>query len=234
MSRLLSAVRWDLRLQRRYGIYYAGGFVTLVWIAVLLQIPSRALNVAVPFIVFTDLGVIGFYFIAGILLLEKGERTLRAVQITPLRLGEYLEAKLITLTLLAVVISLLVVVASYGPGFNLTLLLLGVVLASLIALLVGLIAVAPFDSISRFMIPSQLYLLVMYLPLMHYFGWWRHPVFYLIPTHGSLLLLRGAFAPMQRWQMVYAVLYQLLWLGLLIPAARRRFHRHISGRAGAG
>ena len=70
MSRLLANLRLDFRLQLRFGFYYAAGFMALVWIAILLQIPSGALPVAVPFIVFTDLSVVGFYFIAGMLLLS--------------------------------------------------------------------------------------------------------------------------------------------------------------------
>jgi fluoroquinolone transport system permease protein len=99
-------------------------------------------------------------------------------------------------------------------------------------LLVGVFAVAPYDSISRFMIPSQFYVVILYLPLIPFFGWWRSPVFYLIPTNGSLLLLQGAFGSIQPWQLAYAVAYQLLWLLLLAVMVRRRFLRHMAGRGG--
>ena len=229
MKRLSSALQLDLRLQKRYGLYYAGAFVTLVWIVILRQLPAWTLDIAVPFVIFTDLGVIGFYFIAGMLLFEKGEQTLLAIVVSPLRFGEYLTSKLVTLTLLAAVASLVVVVVTYGVGFNLILLMLGVALMSLLALLIGFISVSPFTSISDYIIPSVFYVMVMYLPLIDYFGWWQSWVFYLIPFQGALLLLKGAFWPVETWQIVYAVLYQLLWAVILVRLARWAFDRYIVG-----
>jgi fluoroquinolone transport system permease protein len=227
MSRLLTAVQLDLRLQQRYGFYYAAAFVTLVWIAIVRFLPAWTLSLAMPFIIFTDLATVGFFFIAGTVLFEKGEQTLFAVVVTPLRFWEYLTSKLATLTLLAIVISLIVVVAGYGLGFNLLLLVLGVALLSLITLLLGFIAVSPFNSISSFIIPSQVFLLPLGLPLIHYFGWWPNPIFYLIPTQGSLLLLRSAFESIETWQMIYAVVYQLLWVSVLTWVAGRTFDRYV-------
>jgi len=101
-----------------------------------------------------------------------------------------------------------------------------------INLLVGIFAVAPYESISRFMIPSQVYVVGLYLPLIPFFGWWRSPVFYLIPTHGSLILLQGAFTTIRSQQIVCAVVCQLLWLFILTVLVRRRFDRHLAGRGG--
>ncbi|MCL6610558.1 MAG: ABC transporter permease [Peptococcaceae bacterium] len=227
MTRLMSVIRHDFRLQKRYGLYYAGAFVAAVWILLIRQMPPGILDIAVPLVVFTDLGIVGFYFIAGMILFEKGENTLSAVVVTPLRFAEYLASKLVTLTVLALVVTLAVVVVSYGPGFDMFRLIPGVVLASLTALLVSFIAVSPFESISSYILPSQLYLLVMNLPLLHYFGYWKSPLFYLIPTHASLLLIRSAFSPVETWELIYSVIYQVIWVGILSWLARRAFDRHI-------
>ena len=232
MRRLLAAVRQDLRLQQRYRFNYAAVFVALVWIGFLRQVPDWAVDLALPFVLFTDLAVIGFYFIAGLVLFEKGERTLYALVVTPLRFGEYLGSKLSTLTLMALAVSLVVVAVRHGFGFDWVLFLLGVGLMSPLILLSGFIMVAPFSSISTFIIPSQVFLLPLALPLVQFFGLWEHPLFYLIPTQGSLLLLRGAFVPIESWQVVYAVLYQAAWIGLLAWAARWSFERYIVAREG--
>ncbi len=234
MSRLGAAVRLDLLLQLRYGFYYAAAFVTLVWIALLHPIPASLLDLAVPFVVFTDLAVTGYYFIAGMVLFEKGEETLFALLSTPLRFREYLTSKLATLTALAAVMSLVVVVAGYGLGFDAALLVLGVVLTSLISLLVGFIVVAPFDSISAYLIPSQIPMVVLGLPLIHFFGVWESPLLYIFPTQGSLLLLGGAFGTvsLSAPQVAYAVLYQLVWVCGLALTARWTFYRYVVARKG--
>ena len=232
MSRLLSTFQLDLRLQQRYGFYYAAAFVTVVWIVVVRFLPAWTLDQALPFIVFMDLGVVGFFFIAGMVLFEKGEQTLSAIVVTPLRFWEYLASKLTTLTLLALVISLILVVVTVGLGFNLLLFVLGVITLSVVTLLIGFISVSPYDSISSYIIPAQLFLIPLGLPAFHYFGVWTSPIFYLIPTQGPLLLLKGAFESIGTWQVIYSISYPALWTGALVWLARRAFDRYIVARDG--
>lgn len=230
MNRLLHTLRWDVVFQVRYGLYLATAFSTLVAIIVVKQLPASVLAMALPFVMFADLALVGFYFIAALVLFEKSEGTLLALVVSPLRFGEYLTAKLTTLTALAVVISLLVTIVCYGFGFNWPLLILAVTLTSCIGLLIGLIAVAPYDSVSSFFLPAQLYGFVLNVALIPFFGWLESPIFYLWPTHGSLLLLRGAFTGIDVPHLLYGIVYQVLWIGLLAWIARRRFDRYIVGR----
>ena len=233
MSRFASTLRLDLLLQKRYGFYYAGAFVTVVWVALLLPLPDSLLDLAVPLIVFTDLAVVGFFFIAGMVLFEKGEETLFALISTPLRFREYLASKLLTLTALALVISLVVAVAGYGLDFNPVSFLLGVVLASLISALAGFITVAPFSSISGYLVPSSFVLAPLGLPVFYFLDLSQSPIFYLLPTQGALLLLGSAFAQeLALWQTAYAFIYGVLWIAGLWLLAHRAFDRHIVARKG--
>ena len=88
MSRLISTVRWDLRIQFRQGLYYAALFVIALWALVLSQLSETLVTLFLPYIIFFDLSVFGFYFMAGILFLEKGEGVLQALVVTPLRKRE--------------------------------------------------------------------------------------------------------------------------------------------------
>lgn len=232
--RLLPALRLDVLAQKRYGFYYAASFVTLVWVALLYPLPSAVLDLAVPLVIFADLAVVGYYFVAGMVLFEKGEDTLSALVATPLRFPEYLASKLATLTGLAVVMSLVVALGGYGFGFDVVLLLAGVVLTSLVSLLVGFITVAPFASISNYLIPSSLVLTVLGLPIFYFLGFLTHPVFYLLPTQGPMLLLGGAFDTgyLDARQAAYAVAYPLLWISGLSLVARRAFDRYVVERKG--
>lgn len=232
MNRGVSALQLDIRLQRRYGFYYAAAFITLVWIVVLRSLPQSIIEQALAFIIFTDLGVVGFYFVAGQIIFEKGERTIYAIITTPLRFSEYLFGKIVSLSLLALVISFVVLGVTYGFSMNILLFLLGVVLMSVMVLLVGVIGVAPYSSISTFILPSQLYFLVMNVPLLSFFGIFNSPLLYLIPTQGSVILLKGAFIPIENWQLVYAVLYQLLWIVFLKYWAEKRFQNYIVAQRG--
>lgn len=232
---LRAAVVLDFKVQWRSGFYYAAVFSTALWMAVLLVLPDSALGVAMPYVIFGDMAIIGFFFIAGAVYFEKGERTVFALLVTPLRFGEYLAAKLITLTVLAVAASLIVALVDFGAGFGVVALLVSVVLISLLMLLSGLISALPFPSISEWLLPSTGVIGVLSLPLIHYSGLWPSPVFYTIPTHGPLYLLGSAFgqASLSGWQVVYALAYPVVWVAVLSLVARRVFDRYVVAREGS-
>lgn len=232
MARLQATLRNDLRLTQRYGIVYAAVFVTLLWIAVLRALPAAALPLGVPFVIFFDLATFGFYFMAGLILFERAERVLGALIVTPQHVGEYLASKLTALTLAALAISLIVTLATIGLAVNLPLLLLGTLLMSLAALAIAVIAIAPYDGISTFLLPSQLYFLIMALPLVWHFDLWVSPLLYLLPTHGSIVVLRAAFVGGPPGEIVVAALVQVVWLAALIWYAHRRFEQHVLRRLG--
>lgn len=227
MTRLLATMRWDVRLQFRYGFYYAGVFVTVVWVIILRQFPPATLNLVLPAFVLLGLNITTYYFIAGLVLFEKGEGTLEALVTTPLRVKEYLASKVVTLALLGLLENLLIVVLTYGLGFQPLLLVLGMGFTAAIYTLVGFVLIARYDSINEYMMPSVLYVALLQLPVVDYFGLWPSVLFYLHPIQAPLLLLKAAFQPVEPWQVIYGLLYSLLWSGITYRWAARAFHRFV-------
>lgn len=233
MKRLLATIRWDIQLQYRNGFYYAAAVVVVLWAALLSQAPGRG-NLAwlLPALVLNNVLINAFYFIGGLVLLEKGEGTLEAQVVTPLRAGEYLVAKVITLTLLSLVENLVIVSLTVGLRFHIFPLVAGVVLSAAIFSLVGFVAVARYDSINEYLFPSMLYATLLLLPLFPYVGigesWWFYPH----PVQAALVLLQATFQPVSAWQIVYGLLYAALWLGLCFGASRRAFYRFVIAREG--
>jgi len=227
MNRLLTTMRWDIALQVRNGFYYATAFVVAMWALIFLQLP--ALNIAwfLPCLVAGNLLMNTFYFISGLVLLEKGEGTLSALVVTPLRIGEYLTAKIGTLTLLATLENVLIVGLLYGFGFRAVPLVLGIVLVSAFYVLTGFVAVARYDSINQYLFPSVIYSSLVSLPLLPYLAQWDHWLLYVHPLQGLLVLLQAAFEPVAAWKLVFGVLYAAFWIGIVYRWSRRAFTRFI-------
>jgi fluoroquinolone transport system permease protein len=225
---LAAAVRMDFRLQRRYGFWYATAFVVLLWIGVLALVPDPLLGPAMPYLLMADLAFMMF-FIAGALFFEKGERTVFALLTTPLRFRHYLTAKLLTMSALALVTCVVVVLVDHGPGVAPFPFLAGVVLMTLLMLLAGFVTAPLFPSISEWILPSTLVLAVLNAPIVSYSGLFPHPAISLVPTHGPLLLLGAAFhqVDLSTGQWMYAVGYPVLWIAGLCLLARRVFHRYV-------
>lgn len=228
MSRLLATIVWDMQLQFRYGFYYAGAVVAIIWIALFSMLPAMDLELLLPVFLFGNLAMTTFYFVAGLVLLEKGQHTLLGLVVTPLRRGEYLTAKIITLTWLALLESLLIVGVSYGLGLNWLWLLFGLLALAAIYILAGFIFVSRYDSINEYLMPSGLLTGLLSLPLLDYFELWPSLLFYLLPTQPPLLLLRAAFQPVATWQLGYAMLGSLLWIGVGYGWSKRVFQLTIN------
>ena len=79
MRRSLSALRLEVVLQNRQRFLHAAVFSGLIWLVVLLPMPSTLRAAAEPYVLLGDIAIIGFFFIGGSVFFEKQERTLSAV-----------------------------------------------------------------------------------------------------------------------------------------------------------
>lgn len=231
MNRLAATLVCDIRLQVRNGFYYAAGFVALINILILAQLPSEALAYWMPLLILSNLLINTFYFIAGQVLLEKGEGTLHAQVVTPLKNSEYLASKVLSLTLLSLAENLLIVLAGYGMEFNLILLVLGMVGAAAIYTLCGFLAVSKYGSINEYLFPSFLYTLAFLPPFLSYAGL-EEGWLYLHPLRAPLVLVQGAFAGIEAGNLMYGVSYSILWMVVLFILGRRVFVRFSTAEGG--
>ncbi|MDY6966455.1 MAG: ABC transporter permease [Halobacteriota archaeon] len=228
MSKLPSTVKWDMWLQYKYGFYYVYAIVTFLYIILLRQLPEGLLGIATTFVIFTDPGFLGFLFIGAIIFFEKSEQTLNALTVTPLKVNEYIFSKTLSLTILALITSLIIVIFSYGIDFNYLALILGVILTSFFFTLIGFIAVAKFNTLNEYFLTSVFYMIILTLPLIDLFQLLESPLFlYLIPTQASLVLLQSAFEEVASWEVIYAVLYLIVWVIFIYRWAHRSFYRYI-------
>ncbi len=233
MSRFATTFGWELRLQWRQGIYYAAAVVLLMWLVVMFALPLATCELLLPALLFLDVSIFGIYLMAGMLFLEKGDRVLQALVVTPMSRAVYLLSKLASLTLVAVVTSLLLTLIAYGAsGVNWPMLILGTALNSWLMTLLGFILAARYNAISEFLVPSIFLLVPSQLPLLDYFGIWSGWLIYLLPTQPAMLLIGGAFTGLANWQLAYAVVYLVASCILVSWWALRVFERFVVATPG--
>jgi fluoroquinolone transport system permease protein len=217
----------DIRLQWRNGFYYATLIVLVLWavLSTLLTLPR--LDWLLPGLLLGNLLVNTFYFLGGLILLEKGEQTLAAQIVTPLQIRDYLGSKLLTLTGLALLENIVLTAVVAGLHFNGLFLTAGLALAALLFCLAGFLVVIRYDAINEYLLPSMLYTSLLLLPLFSYFASWDHWLLWLHPMQGPLLLLQAAWQMVPVGQLLWAVGHSLLWIGGLYWLAERAFHRFV-------
>ena len=233
MSRLGATARGDVRLQVRNGFYWAAGFVALYCILLLNLVDAETLAWLIPPFVFSNLLMNTFYFIGGLVLLEKAEGTLEAQIVTPLRTSEYLASKIVTLTALAILENLAIVGLTFGFGVRIVPLTVGMLLAGPIYALFGFAAVARYDSINEYIFPSFIYATLLSPPLFTYLGVWDSGWTVLHPLQPAMVLMEGAIRPLGVGEWLYGVLGSVAWLVPAFLWSRRAFHRFVVVKEGS-
>ncbi|MFA6732130.1 MAG: hypothetical protein WCS07_05280 [Sphaerochaeta sp.] len=104
--RLLELIRADLRFLFRYGFIFMYAIFTALYLVLLTLLDDPWKQMVAALLVFTDPAAMGLFFMGAIIHLEKDERTLHSVALSPLPLYEYLTSKICSLTLLATAVGL--------------------------------------------------------------------------------------------------------------------------------
>ncbi|CAA0109293.1 Fluoroquinolones export permease protein [Mycolicibacterium vanbaalenii] len=234
MSRWASALRLETTTQVRQRFLHAAVVSGLLWLALLLPMPTQVRPIVEPYVLVGDITIIGFFFIGGSVFFEKQERTLGAVICTPLRFWEYLSVKIAVLMSVSMFVALVVVALTHGVGAEIVVVVAGVALGTLVMLLAGFVSSLPFSSVSDWFLSTTVPLAIFALPVLHLSGVWPNPVLYLIPTQGPLLLFGAAFdqLTLAPWQVGYALGYPLLCAAGLYWLARTLFVRYVVERSG--
>ncbi len=228
MSRLSVTLRLDVQLQARNKVYLiiAVAALGLAFALRALFTPGQ-LHFFMPLVALSGVSLTTFFLVGVLLLLERGEGTLDVVLVSPLRPGEYLASKLLTVTGLALVESVLIAGIAYGLGFSFPWFVLAVLLRAGLVAAVGVAVGVRYRSITHFLLPAVALTVAFDLPVLWYLELWPSPLFYLWPTLPSLLLAKAAFLPVDPLQRVYACVYGVLAVGAAVFWAWRALDRFV-------
>ncbi len=241
MKRFLHTLKLDVTVQWRNKLYAIGIGIAAVIAGVFSQaFDAEMLPYVVPVVMLMIIGGTTLMYVAGMILFERDEGTISATIVSPLRTGEYIWSKILTLTLLTtaeatVMIGGTMLVLSFNetvPLPNLPVLIGGVLAIGMVFTLIGIILVVRFQSITDFLIPMAALTVPLQLPFLHFLGVIEHPLFLLIPTSAQMMMMRASFSGLSSLEWVYCIGYSVVTIFVLTTWARRAFHTHIVMRAG--
>lgn len=195
MNRLFTLVRYDILFQFRHGFYLAYGFVTLFYLLFLRAVPENFAQAIFPFILFTDISILGFFFVGGVVLLEKGQNALDAILVTPVTVTEYLLSKVISLSVISTAATLILFLAVSKEYSFLPVLLLLVWTNMFLYTLLGIALVSRVKTVTHYFVLGVPAGMILFLPLLTYFDLIAFPPLYLLPTEPTLEMLNGTFTP---------------------------------------
>ncbi|MGF1471481.1 MAG: hypothetical protein ACFB50_07035 [Rubrobacteraceae bacterium] len=241
MNRLTSAMRLDLTVQLRNNLYAIGiGAGVLVAVALSQLASPDQMSLAVPALMLVVVGGSTLLYVAGMIIFEQDEGTLSANIVSPLRISEYLGSKLITLTALATLESLVMIggamlIMSFSAQVsfpNVPLLLGGILAIGVIYTLIGIVLIVRYESISDFLLPMSAIATMLQLPSLYFLGWVEPAALLVIPTSGPGMLMRGAYVELASWEWLYGIGYTAAVILGLTVWAYRAFQIHVVKKVG--
>jgi fluoroquinolone transport system permease protein len=228
MTQLKTMLKWDVILQSRYKIIHLSILSVLIYYLSLVTIPSMNTTEFKTMYLFFDPTLIGIMFIGALVLFEKTENTLQALIVTPMQTRTYFFSKIISLTTLSVLSSLLFLFLAHGIYFQYFYMLSGIILTSVLLILIGFILVARCHSINEYLVMMITAFLLLFIPpLLDITGIYKNIVFYLWPSQASFLLFNGVFGTVSFNETIYALIYLILWIACCYYFAKKVFYKHI-------
>lgn len=225
MQKTLRFTLWQLKLLTRYQILLISFVIAGIYIAILLLLSGLQTEMITTLFVFLDPTAMGFIFIGVIILFEKGDNTLEAQVVTPMKTGEYLWSKALALLFPALICSTGIVVSTQGFHFHFHSFYLSVILTSLIFTFIGVAGVMWVETFTQYMIMIPLFLAPSVLPLLNYFELTDWPILYIIPTEASLNLLSDSLSCKLSASQFIDVAYLALWTYLSYRFAKQQFEK---------
>lgn len=211
---------WDIQLQARENIYLFTVLTTLGFAIFLKLLPPEAPPTIFTLVLFFDPAIVGASFVGSIVLMERSQNTLSALAVSPAPVGNYILAKVVTLTLLAIVGSLfLLAVAYWVPPIDMVLrFTLVLAFTGAIGVLGGFLIVAGANSMNHFIARAMPITIILFLPLASHFGvvtgLWQWLLFAINPGHAMLRAMLWAAQPsaVSTADIVYAFAYMAVMI----------------------
>ncbi|MEK3884007.1 ABC transporter permease [Paenibacillus sp. PL2-23] len=232
MRRTFLTIVYDIRFQLRHGFYWVYAIICAVYGLLLHFVPAGYKEKITLLLTFSDPSAVGLILAGGIVLLEKDQGIHASLFVTPLRLREYMTAKAVSLSILSLSAAWAIHVSSLGMPDHPLLFSLGVVLTSSMITWLSIGVVVRTESINGFILLSQLYAIPFIVPLIGFFGIGPASPYAVIPTSGSLILLRSSYSVVTAGEVVYAISILLLGNIGVYVWAKRSFSRKILGDGG--
>ncbi len=180
-----------------------------IYTFLLFVFPESWQENAAAIMIYSDPAAMGLFFMGAIVLLEKSERVLNALAVSPVKVSEYVAAKVVSLVLISTLVALILSLAARLP--NILTVLLSTALASAIFTLLGIIAATQINSLNRYVIVTVPIEVACFIP----------PIIYLFapqnyirwfPLKGCIALIAGRSQSVLTDLLLLLALVVSLWL----------------------
>ena len=160
--RLGRLIRGDIHFQWKYGFYFIYFILTLLYVCAIAALPEHWKNNIAAIMIYSDPAAMGLFFMGAIVLLEKSQKVLNAMVVSPVKVSEYILSKTVALIAISTVIAMIL---GFVSGSNQLLsIAVGTALTSAIFTMLGIIAATKISNLNQFLIVIMSIEIVCFVP----------------------------------------------------------------------
>lgn len=216
MLRLNAVIRGDIRFQWKYGIYFIYVIVVVLYIGILSLLKGDVKEVVCQIMVYSDPAAMGMFFMGAIVLLEKSQRVLNSIAVSPVTPAEYIGGKLCSIGAVSLLVGgiLMVQTGSKSP----ILAVIGLILASFLFTLCGIFVGTKIGSLTGYIIGTVPFEIIGFAPpIIYRIGWIGDSVWFLLhPGCAAMYLIKGETS-----YVLWAILSCVVWNVVLFLIAKK-------------
>lgn len=216
MLRLLAIIKGDIRFQWKYGFYYIYILLVLLYLGILSLLPGEVKEIAGHMMIYSDPAAMGMFFMGAIVLLEKSQRVLNSIAVSPVTPMEYILGKMCSIGMISLLVAL-VLISAIGVK-HILMASWGIVSASFIFTLCGIIVGTKINSLTGYMVATVPFELIGFLPpIARRLGFAEDSVWFLLhPGCAQMQLLEG-----RREYLPVSMISSVVWVIILVMIAKR-------------
>ena len=152
----------DIHFQWKYGFYFIYFILTVLYVCGIAALPEHWKTDIASIMIYSDPAAMGLFFMGAIVLLEKSQKVLNAMVVSPVKISEYILSKTVALIAISTVIALILGLVS---GSNHLLgIAVGTALTSAIFTMLGIIAATKISNLNQFLIVIMPIEIVCFVP----------------------------------------------------------------------
>lgn len=190
--RLKNLIIGDIKFQMKYGFYFIYAVLVVFYICLLSIFKETWREKAATVMIFSDPAAMGMFFMGAIVLLEKSQRVLNSIAVSPVKVSEYILSKVISIGSISSIVALAIALAA-GMG-NYYILTLATFFGSALFTMIGLIISTKINSLNQFVIATLPFEIICFLPPIAYIFGYGNDWLLLHPGTSLICMINGDFS----------------------------------------
>ena len=217
MNTLVHFLKLDVTLLFRNKLFHISGIITIIYVGLFYLLkPLGSTHLPLIILIYNDPVIMGYMFAGVLWLFDKNQNTIQAISVLPVSKSNYIISKVTTLSILAVVLSLIMALFAIGIRFNPIHLTISVFLSSVMFCCLGFVIGSISSTFLSFLMKSLPVFILFATPVAVLFDWINPVYFILVPSLGSILVMQSAFVAVDVISILLGYVHMCFWTAISI------------------